>query len=419
MSSYNTSSSVSNDGTHKSAALFIFLILILPFGIMTGYLTVTLAFLFSKAGISIEQVAGLVAASLIPQIFKFIWAPLVDVTLSVKKWHVIATVTSAACIFITGIIPIKASSLPILTVLIIVSNFAVSFVSIAVNSLSAYDIPEDKKGRVSGYVQAGYMGGTGVGGGAGLWMAQHLNYAWMPGAVLGFVCILCSIGLFFIEEPKVTVRVTAFRETMRNVLQDVWVTLKTKKGLLALILVLVPIGTCAVSTLFAAIASDWNAGATIVALITGVAGGFITGAGSLAGGWISDKMHRRTAYLLFGLLQIGCTLGMAFFPHTPNMYITWTLLYSITAGMAYAGYNAFTLEAIGKGAAATKFEVYASVSNVPIYLITFVEGLTYTKWGANGVLYTEAACATVAILLFIIIERMVNMRKSTQVASFA
>jgi hypothetical protein len=41
--------------------------------------------LFTKAGIPLEQVAPLVAMVLLPNILKFIWAPLVDTTLICKK----------------------------------------------------------------------------------------------------------------------------------------------------------------------------------------------------------------------------------------------------------------------------------------------------------------------------------------------
>lgn len=378
---------------------------------MTGYLTVTLAYLFTKAGVSLEQIAGLVAASLIPQLFKFIWAPLVDITLSVKKWYILSTLVSAACILGTCIIPIKASSVPLLTILIITSNFAVSFVSTAMNSLSAYDTPEHLKGRVSGYIQAGNLGGAGVGGGAGLWLAQHLPAVWMSGGVLALTCILCCLGLFYVKEPEITVRAKKIGKTLRNVLLDVWQTIKTKMGLLGLIIVLLPTGTCAASSLFAAFAKDWDASADVVALVTGVIGGLITGLGSLAGGWICDKISRKLSYLLFGLLQGACAVGMAFFPHTSQMYILWTLLYSITAGMAYSAYNAVTLEAIGKGAAATKFEVYASVSNAPIYMMTFIEGVIYTKFGANGLLNTEALFACGACALYFVIQTFINRRK--------
>jgi PAT family beta-lactamase induction signal transducer AmpG len=103
----------------------VFTLLILPFGIMSGYVTVTLAFLFSKEGISVEKVAALVAAVLLPHIFKFVWAPLVDSTFSFKKWYLIANVASALGILATGILPVKESSLPLLTFVVIFSNFIV------------------------------------------------------------------------------------------------------------------------------------------------------------------------------------------------------------------------------------------------------------------------------------------------------
>ena len=357
----------------------------------------------------------MVAASLIPQLFKFIWAPLVDVTLSVKKWYLIATLASALCILATCIIPIKVSSVPILTVLIIASNFAVTFVSAAANSLSAYDTPEHLKGRVSGFIQAGNMGGAGVGGGAGLLLAQYLPAVWMAGAILAAVCMLSCLGLLFVKEPHLTVKVKNAGKTMGNVFKDVWLTIKTKLGLLGLIMVLLPLGTSTASSLFAAFANDWHANAKVVAYVTGILGGVIIGLGSLAGGFICDKMDKKLSYALFGLLQAGCAVGMALFPHTALMYVTWTLLYSVSTGMAYAGYNAITLEAIGKGAAATKFELYASVSNAPIYLVTFIEGLAYTRWHANGMLYTEAALACAAVVLFFILQVLVNKQKPVAV----
>lgn len=184
-----------------------------------------------------------------------------------------------------------------------------------------------------------------------------------------------------------------------------------KLGLLALILAVMPIGTCAASNLFAAVAKDWHATASEVALVTGVVGGLVTGVGSLLGGWVCDIMNRKMAYLLIGLLQAASAVGMAFFPHTQLMYVIWTLIYSVTAGLAYAAYNAFTLEAIGTGAAATKFELYASISNAPIYMMTAVAGIAYGKWGANGMLNTEAVFAVLAVGLFALIWSAIKSKK--------
>jgi hypothetical protein len=53
-------------GPHRHVHPAVFMFLILPFGVMGGYVTVALAYLFSKAGIPVAQVAALVAVGLVP-----------------------------------------------------------------------------------------------------------------------------------------------------------------------------------------------------------------------------------------------------------------------------------------------------------------------------------------------------------------
>src|ERR1039457_3166868 len=154
--------------THPS----VFMILIIPFGVMAGYVSVTIAFLFTKAGIPLALVAPLIAMTLLPNILKFIWAPLVDTTLTVKTWYIISNVITAAGILLTGILPIRVGSLPLMTVIVFIASFANTFLAMATESLVAYDTPDELKGRASGWLQAGNLGGLGLGGGAGLWLAE-------------------------------------------------------------------------------------------------------------------------------------------------------------------------------------------------------------------------------------------------------
>jgi len=402
--------------THKSSHPVVFLFLFIPFGMVSGYLTVTLAFLYKGAGITTEMIAALVASMLFPQIFKFLWAPLVDVTWTVKKWYILSTFITAGIILATGILPVKTSIWPVLTVLIILASIASTFIGAAANSLSAYDTPEDKKGRVSGYIQAGNLGGGSVGGGAGLWLAQRVPEPWMVSGALALTCVLCCLGLLFVREVETDIKVEGAIQTIKNVLADIWHTIKNRLGLLALILCLMPLGTGAAGNLFAAVATDWKASGDVVAIVTGIVGGLVTALGCLIGGWICDLMNRQRAYLLMGLVQGAICVGMAFFPHTQVMYIVWTLLYAVGSGLAYAAFNAFTLEAIGKGAAATKFELYAGVSNAPIMIMTSVAGFAYAKWGASGMLNTEAVCALVGVVLFVLAGMVVKNGKKTVLA---
>ncbi len=392
---------VADPKSGKYAHPSVFLFLFLPFGISNGYVTVTLAYLYSKAGISVEAVAALVGASLLPQVFKFLWAPLVDTSLTLKKWYVLSGVVTALGILAMAVMPVKESSLPVLTTLVVITNVAVSFLSIAINGLAAHDTHEELKGRMSGFMQAGNLGGTGLGGGAGLWLAEHCQYTQISGLALAVACLLCCFGLFYVTEYPSTVRHEKVTKTLEHLFKDIWDTLKARIGVLAMVLCFLPLGTGAASNLWAAVSGDWHASADTVAFATGIMSGFITAAGCLLGGWICDKGNRQIAYVAFGLSQAICAVAMAYSPHTEVMYIIWTSIYAVTSGLCYAGFSAFVFEAIGKGAAATKYTVYASLSNAPIYYMTRVEGWASDKWGTIGLLNTEASCALAGIVIFL------------------
>ena len=157
---------------HPHPSLFMFLFL--PFGVLYGYVSVTIGFLLTKAGIPLEQVAPLIAISLLPNIFKFLWAPLVDTTLTVKKWYLISNLVTAIGILVTGIIPLKVEYLTLMTIIVFITSLVNTFVAMATESLLAHDTPDNLKGRAGGWLQAGNLGGLGLGGGAGLWLAERL-----------------------------------------------------------------------------------------------------------------------------------------------------------------------------------------------------------------------------------------------------
>src|SRR5271154_7256118 len=101
----------------------VFLVLILPFGVMAGYLTVTIVYLLTQAGVPVEASATLVALSYIPHTWKFAWAPIPDTTLSRKTWDLLAAGVSALGIYATGI-PAAVESLPLLTGVVLIANVA-------------------------------------------------------------------------------------------------------------------------------------------------------------------------------------------------------------------------------------------------------------------------------------------------------
>ena len=111
-------------------------------------------------------------------------------------------------------------------------------------------------------------------------------------------------------------------------------------------------------------------------------------------------MERKFAYLLFGVFLSVGAIAMAVTARTQTMFIVFTLLYAFIQGLNYASFSAVVLEAIGGGAAATKYNLYASLSNMPITYMTIVDGWGYERWHDNGLLLVDAAAGIIGVVIF-------------------
>ena len=392
-----------------------FMFLYLPFGIFQGYISVTLGFLLTQAGVSLAGVASIVSLPYLPNILKFLWAPLVDITLTVKRWYSIANIGTAIGILVTCIIPHNSSFLTLLMVIVFFASLANTVIAMATENLIAQDVPDESKGRAGGWLQAGNLGGFGIGGGAGIWLAERISMQWISGATIALICLLCGLGLLLLKEPVPFKREENYLKTLGSLVKDIWNLIKSRAGFLVMVLCFLPIGSGAASNLWSSISKDWSASPDAVALAVGLVGGVASAIGCLLGGWICDLMDRKKAYILFGLLEGACALSMAITPRTQLMFVIWTSVYAVTIGLAFAGFSAFVLEAIGKIGAATKYNVFAGLSNIPIYLMIFVDEWAHTNWSATGMLIAETIMPVLGAILFISAHVLVNRFKPVRV----
>lgn len=375
-------------------------VLFLPFGMASGYVTVTLAYLLSHTGVSIERIAGLAALQLLPQTWKALWAPLIDTTLPARQWYFISTVFTGLTILALALVPEPRSHFWLLQLLVLLSSIASTFSGMATEFLMAHSTTEHEKGRAGGWSQAGNLGGSGLGGGLALWMSQH-STSWSGGALLALICVLCTLALV----PFRNVRHPRGPEgapvaAVTGVIRDVWAIARTRTGLLTLLLLLLPLSTGAASGLWSAVADSWHASADMVALVNGVLGGIIAMVGCLIAGYLCDVMDRKLAYALFGGVQAICAVAMALAARTPASFVLFTCAYTFLSGCIWAAFSAVALETIGKRSAATNYNLLACVANIPITYMTIVDGSAAARWGPSGMLFTEAALCVLALGAF-------------------
>ena len=100
------------------------MILIIPFGVASGYVTVALEYQFKEAGVSVVQLASLAALTVLPHTWKFFWAPVVDATLDPKRWYLIAGFLTAIGIGALGFFPPTKAGLAVLSIVVFTTSLA-------------------------------------------------------------------------------------------------------------------------------------------------------------------------------------------------------------------------------------------------------------------------------------------------------
>ncbi len=388
----------------------VFLLLFVPFGISSGYVSVTLAFLLGRAGLSTFAIATIIAASVWPQTWKMLWAPIIDTVGNPKYWYGLGAVLVGLTLLAMSELPATAREVPLLTSLAIVSSVASTLISMSTEIFMTQAVSADMRGRASGWAQAGNMGGGGVGGGIGLLLAQHFTQAWVSGATLAAICLLCWAGVFIVPRAQRERARPHYFADLVGVARDVWEVARSRMGYLALIIMVLPIASGGAP--WPAIAGEWHTGADTVAFINGMIGGLVTALGALIGGYLCDRMDAKFAYCFFGLLSGVVAATMVWAPRTPAVFVIFTLAYGFFVGSGYAAYSAIVLEAIGKKSAATNFNLMSALSNVPIAAMASFDGWAHDRFGTNAMLYGELLLPLATIAVFALFVAATRSRRA-------
>ena len=403
---------VVEDVRTRHPAAWLFGVTVLPYGIYYGFIGVTMPYLLRAAGVPVDRIAGISALCLAPAVWYFLWAPLADIGLRRRTWLMLTAALSAVCI-------VFAMRLSLITELgsfvpLVVAGSALSTVVAAANGgLMAATLEDHQRGHASGWFQAGYTGGGAVGAGASLWLAPHLS-AETLGLVIALMIFVPSLGAFLIVEADAGHK--PGMELFAEMLRDLKVMFVSRRTLSGIAILLCPLGAAAAANLFSGVAVDYQASNSTVVWITGFGGGLFTALGSLAGGFVADRIPRRVAYALAALISSACAIGMLVAPQREATFAIGASLYLFTMGLSFATYQALTLELVGPPgrSASTRQSLYAAAGNAPVMYMTWLDGQGYRRFGTRGLLGTDALSNLIAASLVLILVRRTLFVKRPQ-----
>lgn len=376
----------------------IYLVLNLPFGVTTGYIIAVLPLQLTASGASVAAAASLVAFSISPKVWKFIWAPLVDLTLTLKVWYVIGAAIAGVMLIACGFAPSSPDRLWLLALCAFLAEVGTGFLTTALAGLMAEAMPDEQKGRTAGWYQLGGKLGHGLGGGAGVWLLVHEHTGSVPAIVLGLTCLVPIYALLLVPKPATMGAVRSLGPRLRQFARDFFGLFTNTRTLFVVVLLLTPIGISGVSNFWSGVASEWGASSNTIALMTGPMAAVASVAGCLLAGWLADRFDRRFVYLGCGAILALVTLALSEAPRLPLSFVTGTFTVSLLLAMGDAAFSALILSVIGVRAAASKYALLSALGNIPdIYMTTF-SGFAHDAWGTTRMLQIEAAFTILCIV---------------------
>jgi len=289
--------------------------------------------------------------------------------------------------------------------MLFISQVAATFILLPVGSFMANRIEEGHKGRAAGWYQAGNLGGMGLGGGAGLWLAEHVSIP-MAGIGMGVISLLFALAVFRIKDLESS-KEKKISDELLNMGSNIVSMIKIPIALFAIILICLPIGAGGVTNVWSAIAVDWKVELGTVVQVNGILNGIVSALGCVAGGIIADRWGVFKSYLGAGLICSAVLLIVAFSPFVAGGYIFGVLGYAFALGLMNAAFSAVLLYAIGKKSAATKYSMLSSLGNLPVVLMTWFDGKVHDMYNSKIMLIAEAMIAVFFVVLAgIVISRM-------------
>ncbi|HEX3700272.1 MAG TPA: MFS transporter [Phenylobacterium sp.] len=383
----------------------LYAVLYAPIGLAQGFVTVTLGYLLAHNGVSVAAVGTVVGLFLLPQTLKFLAGPVIDATLTPRTWTAISIAAGAALLASFAATPLTSADVPLLSGLGLAMSCCFSMSGSAVTAGMAQTTPSERRGAVSAWQQCGNLGGMGLSGGLGLWLAEHAGGQAPAALTLAVLCAACFIPFLWLRPPLRQAGLPIGARLV-DVARAFLELARTRAGVLIILAVVLPASLGAANGLLSAVAGDWHASADLVALMLGAASGVANLPGCLLGGYLCDLFPRRTVYICAAL---ACALGeaaMAWGPHTPGAFAAFVILNAVLLGVSWAAVSAVVYDRLTGRGAATVSSILSSLCNLPVSVVTVVIAGVQAKHGSTAMLLAEAGIAVAAVGVYVVVASL-------------
>ncbi len=166
----------------RQGRIAVFTLLYLSEGAPIGFIWWALPTMLRTAGVAVPKITALTAMLVLPWVFKFLWAPLVD-AMRTPRWGFRAWIISAQLAMGATLLPLiwldPTGHFQLWGVLLLLHAFSAATQDVAIDAMAINLVPEHQRGTLNGCMQAGMLVGRSLFGGGALLVAAAGGIAWV------------------------------------------------------------------------------------------------------------------------------------------------------------------------------------------------------------------------------------------------
>ncbi|MEO7166942.1 MAG: MFS transporter [Spartobacteria bacterium] len=354
--------------SQRQGRIALFTLLYLSEGAPIGFIWWALPTILRTAGVGVPRITALTALLVLPWVFKFLWAPLVD-SLRTPRWGFRAWIISAQLAMGATLLPLiwldPVRHFQAWSVLLLLHALCAATQDVAIDAMAINLVPEHQRGSLNGCMQAGMLVGRSVFGGGALLVASVLSLAWVIVALVG--CIWTTlVCVVFVREPETAAgighRLSDFREHLQAALRRRTTWLGLAFALVA------AAGFEATGQLAGPFLVDRGVSEKTIGLFFGLAVVGATLFGGLIGGALSDRWGRLRSVAIFLIGFVAMITGLALTDLTmansdASVLIGWLTGMYFFIGLFTASSYALFMDLTDARLGGTQFSAFMSATN--------------------------------------------------------
>lgn len=386
----------------------------LTFGMLTGFIIVTLPQLLAPRGVAGGRIAIAVAVILSPMFWNFIFAPLIDVGFKRRTYALLFGILAVA---VTALTVLCHAGIGQVEVMMLGAFLSGCMFQSAIGGWVGSLVKKEQDSPLGAWSTIYNI----CGGGTGILISgsatRDLSPA--PAAALIFATFLAPL-LVIPWIPVLPPDASRVRASVGRFKRDLLALLRRSDVVVALCLFALPSASFALSNALGSWSGAFHAGPAFVSRISGA--GLILGgiAGCALVPFVARRLPLRPLYLAIGCVGAVFTLGLLLLPRVPASFALAFVGETFFSSAAIATGAAVIFEVIGPGnsLAATTYALLIAAMNLPIDYMEFIDARGYEWRGITGAFVTDAlisgsACAFLAVVFR---RRLLPARRAAGVA---